>query len=241
LSTLSRLSFKVVAVHREVESGSKTAVYASIVKVGAEGDLNLRKLQVRTGLARTALEMRLASDVYSFKSARTAQAEAQSPNSKRQSSFTSVPFFSRARRSDSGPTGAPTVTAPAGVMSEEEDLGVVSREELMSAAYNLLACVGVPLSMDKKDLVGVIAELGDEKKRMTKAIEKERSEVMRSKAALAAMRQAQCCQICLTNEVSHVMTPCGHTVCEECSKKTGRKCPFCRASCSVHKFYLSQS
>jgi hypothetical protein len=36
------------------------------------------------------------------------------------------------------------------------------------------------------------------------------------------------CTICMTKEVSHAMTPCGHTFCAECSQKQMTSCFVCR-------------
>lgn len=46
------------------------------------------------------------------------------------------------------------------------------------------------------------------------------------------------CSICLSNHVSHVLSPCGHTICYECSDKI-YKCHICREDIDdAIKFYM---
>ena len=45
------------------------------------------------------------------------------------------------------------------------------------------------------------------------------------------------CKICFDSQISHTFNPCGHTVCENCSKLS--ICPFCRINIvSVIKLFF---
>ena len=48
------------------------------------------------------------------------------------------------------------------------------------------------------------------------------------------------CSICITHDVNYVLTPCGHTICEECMNRWhGAGCPTCRTRITAKvKFYL---
>lgn len=48
------------------------------------------------------------------------------------------------------------------------------------------------------------------------------------------------CFVCLERSVNVYNDPCGHTLCDECSSKTGTRCPMCRAAVGRKgRFYLS--
>lgn len=36
------------------------------------------------------------------------------------------------------------------------------------------------------------------------------------------------CPVCLTENISHTFSPCGHTICAKCVGKISRNCPICR-------------
>lgn len=47
------------------------------------------------------------------------------------------------------------------------------------------------------------------------------------------------CSICNDIKISHSYIQCGHTCCENCSKKLFNKCPFCRKESKIIKLYFS--
>ena len=54
--------------------------------------------------------------------------------------------------------------------------------------------------------------------------------ILRGLVSIGAFQKhpAPTCTICMTKEVAHAMTPCGHTFCDECSQKQMTSCFICR-------------
>jgi hypothetical protein len=47
------------------------------------------------------------------------------------------------------------------------------------------------------------------------------------------------CPICYENNVTHVLLPCGHTLCDNCKKKVLSSCYLCRASVNkINKIFI---
>lgn len=49
------------------------------------------------------------------------------------------------------------------------------------------------------------------------------------RASNSSENEPLCC-ICLTNTVTYVLSPCGHTFCEGCVRRQSNQCPICRAT-----------
>ena len=65
-------------------------------------------------------------------------------------------------------------------------------------------------------------------------------EILLSTRLVQAHEQEPLCTICLTNQVSYCLVPCGHTLCGTCTRRQGTSCCFCRAAIRERvKMYLS--
>lgn len=41
---------------------------------------------------------------------------------------------------------------------------------------------------------------------------------------------ADCCTICFNHTADARLMACQHTLCQECARRIGQRCPFCRAT-----------
>jgi hypothetical protein len=70
-----------------------------------------------------------------------------------------------------------------------------------------------------------------------------REQLVKAKESLESAASAYKCQICLTDDITHVLVPCGHTFCGTCVNQLQRnKCAMCRANIDKKiKFFVSES
>jgi len=89
-----------------------------------------------------------------------------------------------------------------------------------------------------------VVELEATQRRLDAELGAERAQLGEAREALHAASAAHHCQVCFTNDVTHVLVPCGHTICAPClgQLQPRNKCPWCRnvTQASV-RFYLSSS
>ena len=87
-----------------------------------------------------------------------------------------------------------------------------------------------------------VLELQSSQKRAESALQVERRQHSETRNHLASTVNAFHCQVCLTNDIDHVMAPCGHPICETCLSHLNRQsCPFCRTAISKSiKVYLPE-
>lgn len=101
----------------------------------------------------------------------------------------------------------------------------VSRDELMGTLNGLLHRLNIPTSLEADSLMTRVVELTAETQRLDNQLHEERSNLSDAIATVNKLSVAMRCQICLTNEVTHVLAPCGHTICGDCSAQLQRnKC-----------------
>ena len=64
--------------------------------------------------------------------------------------------------------------------------------------------------------MGRVVELAAESNKLEKQLESERQEAVGTRKALNKISASLKCQICISHDVTHVMAPCGHTICLTC-------------------------
>jgi hypothetical protein len=127
--------------------------------------------------------------------------------------------------------------------SKQEKSDPVSKEEVMDALQGLLVRAGIPASVQTKDLMAKLLEQERSNKRLEEEIKNERTQLTESREALSRANAAFKCQICVAVDVTHVMVPCGHTICGTCVVQLQRNlCPFCRKTINQKvRFYAPDS
>lgn len=101
--------------------------------------------------------------------------------------------------------------------------------EVIGALNSLLLRAGLPQSPTEQNLMARVVELEGQNRRLNADILTERVSLTDARDALTAANNKHQCQICVSDEVSHAMVPCGHVICATCaSSLRGNKCPFCR-------------
>eukprot|EP01041_Mallomonas_annulata_P005114 gene5114-10234_t len=223
---------------------------------GGGGGAGLRRVSVMQGGERVV--RMLSSDIYSFRSGRElvprSQTQSQSPSTGR-NTIASASVSALASRlgvvatdnirtmtrtmTASTSDSIPTVSVSQHTMTSDDTtvpglglgLGPVSREEVLMALRGLQTRAGIPIDTNTEHLCGRIMELGESLSVVEKQLVAERHHLSELQEASSRSVAAQRCEICLTSLRSHVMVPCGHTLCASCLQQLPRNiCPFCRTN-----------
>jgi hypothetical protein len=220
--------------------------YGVVEDVGEGGQADLRWISVRVRRGTDGIVPVLATSLYSFKSAREAAAAFSNVSPERvigrsaQSKFEAVtnlpppPPDSGVRCSSAAPSSSEA--APASLST----IGPVGRMELVGVVNSLLQRANVPLDLERQAMLQRIMQLDELKTTLMTEATTERAEAEAARRALASSNARLKCQICISNQVTHCMTPCGHTICESCVTSLNRQaCPFCRTAIRQScRFYL---
>ena len=69
-----------------------------------------------------------------------------------------------------------------------------------------------------------------------------REQLLKAKNSLEAAASHFKCQICISEDITHVLVPCGHTFCGTCVEQLQRnKCPMCRTNIEKKvKFFVAE-
>lgn len=117
----------------------------------------------------------------------------------------------------------------------------VNQEDVVEALNSLLTRIGLPPSIQEKNLLSRIIELENHNKHLQSEVASESKLLNEAKEAVTKAKSANQCPICLSEEVSFVMVPCGHALCRSCmGSLQGNKCPYCRKVIQQKiRFYMS--
>jgi len=236
-----------------MSSSSTTSLkYARVMSIGSnEGvskqdssDGGLRRISLKVGGTRTVSF--LTTDVFSFRSARSRDAgndaARQRPAEGEGNQSRSFAVSSSAvavtdgaadhatplRRHNAGREGNAGATSDGGNAVPKD---YVSRDELLQALSGLLNRAGIPTDLTSESMMTRVIDLTSTNARLQQDLQGERAQLAEAKDALARATAANKCQICVSEDSTHVMVPCGHTMCRQCISKLQRnKCPFCRTN-----------
>lgn len=191
--------------------------YGKIIHVDDnKGEAGLKRLLVKTGDGTSTM---LTTQIYSFSSARTVGEKGSSSDSSRQSFFKSP--------------SQDTAKLKSSAQVKQEKTDPVSKEEIMDCLQGLLIRAGIPASIQTKDLMAKLLDQERNNKRLEDEVKNERTQLTESRDALTRANAAFKCQICIAVDVTHVMVPCGHTICGNCVTQLQRnQCPYCRKTFS---------
>lgn len=198
----------------------------------------LRRLLISVGAARPVA--RLVTDVYSFRSIRDLVTTSGSNAEELESIRAQV---SRLRDCDtlrahelgtSTSADQTTFAAGAGIGSP---IGV---SDVVTALNGLLLRAGIPQDLQRQTLCTSILELREQLERTERELVEQRDEAATLRESVSATSAALKCEICVSADRSHVMVPCGHTLCAVCLNSLSRNsCPFCRKAISQRIRYYT--
>lgn len=162
----------------------------------------------------------LSTSVYSFRAGREARA----------AGATATPAGAAAGGSPPPRQPRPDATASPRPALAPARLAPVSIDEVLGALQSLHRRAGLPLSLDLSSLTQRLLQLQADAARLEADLASERALRLAAQDRLQHEAGLRSCQVCFGNEVSKVLVPCGHTVCEACmgQLRGGGKCPFCR-------------
>lgn len=123
---------------------------------------------------------------------------------------------------------------PMGTVRDE-----VTQKDLVEALNSLLNRVGLSTNIEEKRLLERVIELESSNRRLLITANDEKKARIEAETSLKDAQSTHMCSICETEEVSHVMVPCGHMLCGTCESKVGSKCFYCRLTIQKKiRFYL---
>lgn len=123
---------------------------------------------------------------------------------------------------------------PLGTVNDE-----VLQKDIVEALNSMLNRVGLSTNIEEKRLLERVIELESSNRKLLTLANDERKARMEAEILLKEAQSTHMCSICESEEVSHVMVPCGHMLCGSCEGKVGSKCFYCRVSIQKKiRFYL---
>lgn len=123
---------------------------------------------------------------------------------------------------------------PLGTVSDE-----VLQKDIVEALNSMLNRVGLSTNIEEKRLLERVIELESSNRKLLTLANDEKKARMEAEILLKEAQSTHMCSICESEEVSHVMVPCGHMLCGSCEGKVGSKCFYCRVSIQKKiRFYL---
>jgi hypothetical protein len=219
------------------EDGEGPMAYGKVLLAGDAIDAGLRKIKVSTAPDNgTSIDL-LSTDVYSFKSAR----EMSSLSSIAMND--SSPILVVEGDGTSGNSYSSTTPSVTAAAAPNHTSAAVSRADLMNTLNGLLHRLNIPTDMQEGSLMDKLVSLNETNAKLEERLRQEVQSGIEGREQMNKMTAAIKCQICVTEEVSHVMAPCGHTICLTCLQQLPRnKCPFCRTNINLKvKFFTSDN
>jgi hypothetical protein len=239
------------AANGGVEGEATQLKYGVVEDVGEGGQSDLRWISVQVSREPNAPPtLILATSLYSFKSARAAAAAALCASPERSIGAPLMSSFERIPKTVSPSSSQSTLALPmppphgeGAVPPVPPDLPAVQpvgQADLIDVVSSLLSRANIPIDLDSKKMLKRLMELDATNKSLETDVASERAVAESARRALASSASRLKCQICISNSVTNVIVPCGHTICESCLTSLNRRnCPFCRnpigQSC---RFYL---
>jgi hypothetical protein len=119
----------------------------------------------------------------------------------------------------------------------------VGQEEVLSALNGLMLRAGLPTDTAQQALLARILQLEASSKSLAAQIDKERAQTAAAHRVIEQQESARKCCICLSENVTHCLNPCGHTFCGACVTNLPRnRCPNCRSNIQGSvKFFLPEA
>lgn len=186
--------------------------YARVISTGQIGEEELAVRKILVKISNLVSKPMLATQIFSFQSARdvatrkNATANA-SINTGIASSISKSKIFSALTPTlvKSSTSGSASTLGPVGGQP-------VSQKEIIEAINELHMRAGLPLSPDERNLMSRVVELESLYKRSQMEVLTERSLLSDAREALTQASSVKKCQICVCNDISHVMVPCGEYI-----------------------------
>eukprot|EP00897_Mesotaenium_endlicherianum_P007203 jgi/Mesen1/6510/ME000332S05518 len=103
----------------------------------------------------------------------------------------------------------------------------VPAAEVAQAVRDMLAAAGIPVDLAQMDLLQKTLALQEQVAAVDGELSSERLRANTATQEADGVRTAWQCRICISQEISMVLVPCGHALCTVCLAAVN-KCPFCR-------------
>jgi sacsin len=130
------------------------------------------------------------------------------------------------------------VNASGGPSSTIPHSGGVSSAVFAAALEDLLASSGIPLDMDRQQLMASYIEMKQSLATTRKELIDLKAMNVKANQELEASRSSLQCKICFSGVADVAFVGCGHIYCSKCSLQVqGGRCPQCRRASATIKLY----
>ena len=112
----------------------------------------------------------------------------------------------------------------------------MAASELASAVADMLNAAGMPLDLDRQQLLQRALAADQAVSQATAAVAELRQEAAKRDQELEAMQGSWQCRVCFSRDVNQAFVGCGHMYCSGCMPSLA-KCPVCRTASGKIKLY----
>ena len=112
----------------------------------------------------------------------------------------------------------------------------VSPVEVAGAVADMMRAAGLPLDLDREQLLNQALAAQQALVEARRALEGERSAREEQESELDSLRTGWQCRVCFSREVDTAFSGCGHMFCSQCSRSLSR-CAVCRRASQQLKLF----
>jgi sacsin len=112
----------------------------------------------------------------------------------------------------------------------------MAASELASAVADMLNAAGMPVDLDKQELLHRALAADQQLSAANAAVAELRQAAQQKEAEVDALRNAWQCRVCFSKDVDRAFVGCGHMYCGSCMPSLAR-CPVCRTTSAKIKLY----
>ncbi|GAX84471.1 hypothetical protein CEUSTIGMA_g11891.t1 [Chlamydomonas eustigma] len=143
------------------------------------------------------------------------------------------------REAQSGVASMPFQKIPAksSAHNSSSHLQVAGSAHLIGAVKDLLSAAGLPLDLERAQLLQQAATLKESLSQAQQQLVKITAESSRTQALVESAQQAWQCKVCFASEVDCCFSSCGHLFCSRCADSLRGRCAACRKQGQIIKVF----
>jgi len=183
------------------------------------------------------VEQIISTQVFSFISSTAAAGEgAAAGGGEEQGASSSSSGATLPGSSNGASTSAAAVNTDASGGGGVTNAAGVSPVEVAGAVADMMRAAGLPLDLDREQLLNQALAAQQALVEARRALEGERSAREAQESELDSLRTGWQCRVCFSREVDTAFSGCGHMFCSQCSRSLSR-CAVCRRASQQLKLF----
>jgi sacsin len=121
---------------------------------------------------------------------------------------------------------------------QQQPQPAVGSEQLVSAVRDLLSHAGLPLDLERSELLEQAAALKQELEQSKRQLQAAEARAKEQATEAESARTAWQCKVCFSREVECCFSSCGHLFCAQCASSLGNRCASCRKQGQVIRVFI---